>query len=336
MGAAISTNTTTINTDLSSSVYNKCEAAKLDNTFYGSGLHYDQPETCPKDSKGFLVEQAVALRADCTIKTLQDSTAEAIAKQSATAQAGLGIAVSTNVSDIRNSISQNLEQTCGGSSTTNKVGLTDTYVRACNLVVIQNATANESCKLDALQKLAAVAETGQEAESVGLFGGLGVGGLIGIIIAVVIVIAAAGGMYYYITRTKKGNEHYEKYVGRHFNKQPEQKKKHKEHRRHKKGGWKSEKSESLMGPGGLKENSYSVLIIIILIAIIFFIMCSTNGEQAVSQTDMKKLNNSIKEAYQIADFNKHKFKPKRKMLRWHPVYAPTYLDMICMDEVCDY
>jgi hypothetical protein len=189
MGPAVSVNRTRVNNDFSSSVYAGCAIPNAVNVTNLEDITYTQPAHCPPSSKGLHIEQNAVLDAQCVINTLQKQLAETISKMESNAQAALGFAVSTNVNDIQNQISQKLTTKCEAASATNKVEIKGADVTACQLVVIQNATARMACQLDALQDLVNRVESEQKAESSGTsFFGLIFGSTGGIIVTIAIVI----------------------------------------------------------------------------------------------------------------------------------------------------
>lgn len=197
MGAVASTNVVDPKLDLISTAYNQCPSVSVSNTITIDNVTFEPNDNCT-DSE-FLLKQNAGATAECVIGNLQASTADVLSNLSAEAQAGLGLTASTNVADIALQIEQKLENDCNYASAENMAAIKDTVIRACNLRVIQDATAKQSCKINNLQDIAAKVETTAKASSEGLTlaNFLG-GGLIILIIIIVIVV-----IIYYFTKGKK-------------------------------------------------------------------------------------------------------------------------------------
>jgi hypothetical protein len=96
-----------------------------------------------------------------------------------------------------------LENKCGGASSTNLVAIKDITTRACDMTIVQNASAKAKCKIDALQEAVVKSDTTLASTATGaslgslLFGG-GIGGIVGGIVIVLILI----GIAYYIYKKR--------------------------------------------------------------------------------------------------------------------------------------
>ena len=209
MGASVSTNTSAVNNDFSSQEYATCGNTVASNTIDIHSLKYTQPPGCPADSKGFLAQQTSAVKADCVIGILQQNVADTVSKMNADAQAGLGFAVSTDSSNISNQIKNKISASCGDKSSTNQASISDTEVTACNLAIIQDASAQSSCAINTLQAITSNVQSTQDTSAKGgsLFGDLfgGMPSWIWIIIGIVVLLILAGagfGLYRHFSGKK--------------------------------------------------------------------------------------------------------------------------------------
>jgi flagellar basal body-associated protein FliL len=300
MGASVSTNQQTITNNMITNATNSCPTISTVNAVNISGLNYSQPPNCPAGS-GFNINQAAVVDATCLLTSLQNTAAQVAQSLSADAQAGLGISVSTNVSDIETSIAQNTTNTCTNTSTRNVANIADTTIRSCNFTLTQNATENVSCQINATQGIIDKIATQSAATAKGgsifgdLFGG-GIGGIITVIV-IIIVLAVVAGVAFYFLRGKKGS------------------------------GTTTASTSQMTAADALllggfrnffndinnpvsfndklkKNSSFVVLIILILIVLIVFLMssCKKSNKQ-LTDNDIGNLNQTITEAHQIADFN---------------------------------
>lgn len=313
MGASVSQTASRINNDFTSSAYQSCGGTSSTNTADIRNVTYSEPSWCPPGSLGFNINQAAVVDATCAIGVLQKNIADAVAGLSSSAQAGLGVAVSTDSSTIGASITNKTNQTCGDKKATNAAAISDTKVTACNMAIIQNANANSSCVINALQDTATAAQVQLDAQAKGgsllgdLFGG---GALKWIIIIVVVLLAVGGGIFLFTkmkgkkktTKTEEGTE--ETTAG-------------------------EEETESLTGGAWdifsdlsnpkvflqkLKRNKgFAVLIILILVVLVVFLFKAfgkTNNP--INEDDIRNLNQTITEAHQVADYqpaNQYVYQP---------------------------
>ncbi|RYE17214.1 MAG: hypothetical protein EOP45_16210, partial [Sphingobacteriaceae bacterium] len=166
MGATASTNKTSVEQDIVSQSYNSCPAITANNSVAMKNVTFAPNATC-KDSN-FDITQTAAVDATCLISALQQNTADAVSKLSATAQGGLGFSASTNVSDIKTQLTNKVENDCKSVSASNNADLTNVTITACNFRTIQNANAKSACQINSLQKSAASASTTADATATGL------------------------------------------------------------------------------------------------------------------------------------------------------------------------
>lgn len=291
MGAQASTNVSKQKSDIVTQSYNKCPPVSAQNKTDIEGVKFNPPtEICLKYGikPVFEINQNAGVKADCVISNLQDTLAEAISKLDAEAQGGLGFQASTNISDISAKITQTLDNSCGKLDAKNIIAIKDTEVTSCDWRFVQNATAQSSCKINNLQKLANKIETQEKAKTEGLTLGnflLGNGPFvaIGMVIIIIVIIIF---LYYYFSRRSSRPASLEEialltggsqtnYFG--FPNTP-------------------------MGSGSGLEfgiNMYSAMIFGIII-LIMFMLFGKDKPKTVTEKDMSDLNKSIRDAQRIA------------------------------------
>nr|QZX43049.1 myristoylated membrane protein [Mimivirus sp.] len=206
MGASASTNQQTIQNNILNQAYNTCPNIGTTNVIDLSGIKFEPPPDCNPPSE-MIIGQTATVDANCLLTSLQSSAADIAAQLNAEAKAGLGIAVSTNINDVKNSINQITTNSCANVSTTNKATIKDTVIKSCKFQVIQDATLNVSCQINATQdlvsKIASNAATSAEGGSIwGLLFGSGIGGIIVGIVVVIVIIAIIGVVIYFVSKNK--------------------------------------------------------------------------------------------------------------------------------------
>jgi hypothetical protein len=212
MGAQASTNTSTVSTDIVSEAYNKCPSVTASNTLILSGVQH-RPDLNPKcdENSESIIDQKAAIDANCLLSSLQDTLASTVSTMDATAQGGLGIQASTNVSDIKTSLTTKAESDCADLSTTNLADIKDTMITSCKWHVVQDASVKTSCVINNLQKMANQVEATESATAQGatlgsfLFG-YSSGSAIGMIILLLVIVGGGFAYYYYVYRKKDNAE----------------------------------------------------------------------------------------------------------------------------------
>src|SRR5580704_15179831 len=106
MGAAASTNVSTSQTSVISDSINSCQQASGSNTVNISGLRYTQPPNCPAGNTGAAlnITQGATVDANCLISAMVKNMSSNYNNMSTQAQAGFGIAASTNVATNQQNI----------------------------------------------------------------------------------------------------------------------------------------------------------------------------------------------------------------------------------------
>lgn len=318
MGLSASTSEQKIQNDLITNATNSCPPVSTINVTNLSGMVIETPPDCPGGGN-VTISQAAVVNANCLLQSLQESAAKLAATLNAQAKAGLGIAVSTDIQDIKTSIEENTKNTCAGASTTNIADISNTVIKSCNFTVTQDATENVSCQINATQDMISKIAASASAHATGgsilgdLFGGLGnIVEVIAIIAAVIIVLIIVGILLFLLLgrKGKKNNEQKSTL--------PIGSSELTEMTEH---GMLPEEAEMAALLGGfrsffndmnnptvfsqkLKKNkSFAVLIILILIVfIIFLIGLSKNPNKKLTENDINNLNQKIAEAHQAARF----------------------------------
>ncbi|BCS83261.1 putative myristoylated membrane protein [Cotonvirus japonicus] len=205
MGASVSTNEQAIENNILSKSYNSCGSVGTVNVTDISNLKFYPPPNCDPPSN-FDITQASEINSKCLITSLQKNAADVAAKLSADAKAGLGLSASTNVNDIVNNINTITKNKCAGASTTNKASISDTVIKACQFKVIQDATDNVSCQINATQDVVSniASKAAADAKGGSIFGDLfGGGNLIKIIIGIIVLIAIIGLAFFLYKKLSK-------------------------------------------------------------------------------------------------------------------------------------
>lgn len=197
MGASVSTNKSDVMNRIVNTAYNSCASnyrntngVSASNEVDLQGVKHYPPVWC-KDSctshpitgapvcgANFEVNQAAKVDADCVIDQMQTSINDVMSQLSAESKAGiLGVAVSSNISNVKNEIENIVENSCESVAADNQQTYKDIEVRACNFYAIQNLDAKKSCKIGSSQGIANTVATTMTAKSEGvnfldLFGGL--------------------------------------------------------------------------------------------------------------------------------------------------------------------
>lgn len=326
MGASASTSYQHIKNNLITNASNKCLTGSAINAANIHGLNFTQPPGCPPDS-GFNINQTATVDSTCLLSNLQSSAAQLASQLSSQARAGIGIAVSTNVSDIESSIQQNVANLCKTASSTNTANITDTTIDSCNFVLTQNASQKQSCEINNTQKvvdkISAKVSTSATGGSLfgdlfgGVFGG-GISSIISIVVVVVILVAIGGVVYHFVGGKKKPEEHAGKKKTKGEEEEGEEGEGKGEGEGEGKGEGKGEGEEKKMNGGFLnffndmnnptsfnkkinKNISYAILIVLIVLVIVVYIIgtCKDPDKQ-LTNNDLANLNQKISEAQHVA------------------------------------
>jgi hypothetical protein len=204
MGAQASTNKNKISTEINSIAKNKCPTVSAVNEVSLKGVEITCPEFCAQigECKGG-IQQTAMVDATCILNAQQDALSEAISQMDASVKTGLGLGASTNISDVKKKLRQEIENSCGTVSANNKISVASSKLNTCDNTFIQNATAKSQCQMASLQKIQDKVVTEQVAKTEGYdpMGAMkayayviaGIIGLIVLIIVGVIVKSTMGG-----------------------------------------------------------------------------------------------------------------------------------------------
>lgn len=204
MGAQASTNKNKISTEINSIAKNKCPTVSAVNEVSLRGVEITCPEFCAQmgQCKGG-IQQTAMVESSCILNAQQDALSEAISKMDASVKTGLGLGASTNISDVKKKLRQEIDNSCGTVSANNKISAVDTKLNTCDNTFIQGATAKSQCQMASLQKIQdkVVSEQAAKTDGYDPMGAVkayayiiaGVIGLIILIIVGVIIKSTMGG-----------------------------------------------------------------------------------------------------------------------------------------------
>lgn len=211
MGIATSSTSQEIQNEMITDAANDCTTVTptTNVTIITQGA-YVQPPECPPDG-GFILDQAANKDSLCLIDNLQSTAADYAIKLNSTAQAELGLSVTTDKIEMQNSINQSVENTCSGEANdSNYLIVNDVPVYSCNYVVTQNANSKNACIIKNTQSLMTnianeVSNESTGSSALGLVFGDGWGGIILAIIVVVVFLIIAVVVVLAISSNKKKN-----------------------------------------------------------------------------------------------------------------------------------
>lgn len=274
MGASVSTATSATTNDIITTSVNQCPKTSASNQLSVNNLTIPPNPACgtgTNPAQTLNIAQAAAVDAQCYITALQNNTASTIATLNANAQAGLGIAVSTDVASINNNLKANIQNTCKNVSTSNAISINDSLIAACTTTIAQNANANSMCQINALQTTAIQAQTSATSTATGasLSSLLGIGISSTIIIIIIIVVI------YYFWSSKKSSSNSDE----------------------------GDDDESRGGAGSdfFNKKNYSITIImILLILVVVFVAFSTTSSSKLTMPDLANFQSKVAEANKIA------------------------------------
>lgn len=299
MGASISSNVAVVNDDFTSSQYQSCGKGTVSNTVDISKVKYTQPANCPAGSTGFSINQAASLDASCVINSLQNATAQVANNLSADAKAGLGLAISSNVSDVQNSITNKVTQKCANVSDTQVANISDSTITACNMAIIQNANLKQSCQLQASQDIATQVSVTAKGEASGL-NPTALFGIIGGVILLLIIVGGLGYFFYNKSQNKSATVQTKSSNGKTKTTTTTTAKSDLI------GGMQN-LFESMTNPDSFKDQlkqnkSWVVLIVFLMILLIIWLFTRGSGNKLdISEMDLQYLNQKMRDAHQIAN-----------------------------------
>ena len=290
MGASVSSNVSQTDNQTITNSVNQCNKGVASNTLFIQGFKHDPLPSCQNPS--FNVNQSASVDATCFINAMQDGMAQSLTNLNANTTAGFGLSGSSNVNDSKQKIVQNLQNICGGASSTQLVAAKDIETKACNVVFVQNATAQTACQISALQDATIQTDSTLQAQSAGaslasfIFGSnLGISMMM--LIAIIVVV---GGGYLIFKNYGSGAQPEEAVETPEI--EPEENE--------------TDETKSLGGKlfGGFGEfnsENYSMLIIIIILFMaVIFIAFSRSSNNKITMSDFGNFQNKISQAKKIA------------------------------------
>lgn len=212
MGLTLSANGQKTETNLLDAAYNSCGSNGSTTIVTVQGLQFYPPDGgkyCKPPYPTVQIGSTSTVDATCLLGSLQESALTMASSLNSQQLAGLGLSGSIDTTDIKTDIATLTANKCGGTSTNSTVSVTDTIIEACNFQVVANATANQSCQINAVQKLmndmAQNIDNKTEGGSIfgALFGNGIVGALVGIVIIIVVLLILGFILYHFL----KGGHH---------------------------------------------------------------------------------------------------------------------------------
>lgn len=144
MGASVSTQQTTLGTDLYANATSKCETNSAYNLTNINNSTINIPEGCTLD-----VTQTATVDADCVLTNMISMLSSDLYNATNETKSELGIAVESSEINIQNTIQANVENECQGSSSTNIVNMSNDTITGC-FVVDQTATEQTQCEINTI------------------------------------------------------------------------------------------------------------------------------------------------------------------------------------------
>jgi ABC-type phosphate transport system permease subunit len=153
----------------------------------------------------FKVSNTNAVDGNCLLGSLQKEASTVASKLSADAQAKLGIAISTNESEVENNIKNILSQKCADVSSESYISVTDTITQACDFEIIQSNSAKQACEINAAQQI--ITQIAQEKSAEAKGGSIfeNIFGNIPVLIAIVIIVLIVGILLVWLLRSNKSS-----------------------------------------------------------------------------------------------------------------------------------
>lgn len=142
----VSTTVRDISTSITNEALQSCDSVSGANLAVVHQVDYVAPPGCENDA--FVINQDVAVSADCYLASLQATAAKTAVSLTAEQQAAIGLNVSTDVGVYETELKNITEQHCTATEADNTAIVTDTRINACGFIVTQNATAYQNCVIN--------------------------------------------------------------------------------------------------------------------------------------------------------------------------------------------
>ncbi|XWV24861.1 hypothetical protein QJ856_gp0922 [Tupanvirus deep ocean] len=296
MGASASVTQQEVQNTMITNATNSCGAANASNVINISGVDYSQPPGCPANS-GFNINQAASVDANCLIQQMINQAADTTYNLNTSTKAGLGFSVSDTQSDINNTYTTNINNSCDGLNDTNYLNMNDVKIQACNFVVTQNATAKSQCQINSAQNqiahVAGAVTTNTQGGSLfgDLFGNFSFGKVI-VVLVVLVVVFGIG--YWLFSRSRKNKNKTGSNVDMDDMGSDEDLSQD--------GGFLNLFIDSGSINAKIQRNKpYIILIIVVLLVLVVFIVNrSGTPEKQITENDVNNLSQTINEAQKIA------------------------------------
>ena len=178
-------------TDQAIELINEAQSRCLDGVSAGNNVTIDGVvlKNC-----NLTVSQTSEFSASCYLESLIQTAATAVNDASSDVQSGLGFSVGLSQAETEEYIRTSIMQTClTNPDLGNNISITNAEFSDCEVVLTQNASANVTCQINAVENLILDTTTAAAAEAKGsslselLFGG-GIFTLIAAIIVIIIII----------------------------------------------------------------------------------------------------------------------------------------------------
>lgn len=205
MGASASVNTQdTVNEVINQSIVG-CPTTQGINVIDITGTSFNPPPGCGSSSSTNIT-QGLAVDAQCALTNLISNTAAIGATLDATTQAGLGISANASTQVIESEITNQAQAFCGPAIADQQFTATNVQFNACNTIVTQNGTVQNSCQIQQVQDTLNKYASAQTASTTGgsfvsdVFGST-TSFVIFLIIGLVILICIGVFMYFSLSKT---------------------------------------------------------------------------------------------------------------------------------------
>lgn len=306
MGVSTQKASQKLDTKLTTEAISNCGKTSASNITNISGLDFSSPPDCNPPSS-FNLKSASLVNASCVITNLQTTAAKEAAKLNSKAQTGLGVAVTNSETDMQKSIEDKITAECGSLDSNNIVAIKDTKIRTCAFNLVNDATAKSSCEINNTQTLISdiAANTVTDSKGSSILGLLfGEGNSIFVIIIILVIVVIIGAVLFKMLKSGGGGEEKNE-TNEDLNDLSNDELGMGE------TGEEGETGETgeQMGGFNLKNNkSFTILLIILLILLVFALLSiyyKKTGKKVkkMDEEDMKKLNNKINDATEIAGFS---------------------------------
>lgn len=301
MGLAESVTTQQVVTDISTTAINSCPSSQASNYFSANNITYTCPDGCPPEDCVFEVDQTATVDAACYITALQQTAAQQLSNVSQDTKSAIGLNLSYTATDIQTQLSNTVINECGDVPNTvnNQVVLTNADINACGMFIIQNATDNQICQINATQDIInnvtneILSETQGSSLTQLLFGsGLtSVFIILGILIFIFIVIAVILIVVVLVKKSKKkpdnSNENsFTSGIDDDIN-----------------FGGKADSADNETSTNGRRNKSIYILVglgIVLLAAVLYY---STRNEKKITDNEINYLKNNLNQAKQFANLS---------------------------------